>query len=61
MTLSEKYRPKSFDDVVYQNHVVPSLKLINDKKQMPNLLFVGPPGCGKTTCAFLLAKNRGHL
>jgi replication factor C small subunit len=61
MTLSEKYRPKSWDDVVYQNHVVPSLKLINEKKQMPNLLFVGPPGCGKTTCAYLLAKNRGHL
>ena len=23
--------------------------------------LIGGPGCGKTTCAFLLAKNRGHL
>ena len=61
MTLSEKYRPKSFDDFVYQDHIIPSLKLIHDKKEIPNLLFVGPPGCGKTTSAYLLAKDRCQL
>ena len=61
MTLSEKYRPKTFDDLVYQEHIVPSLKLIHDKKEMPNMLFVGPPGCGKTTSAYLLAKDRCQL
>ena len=58
MTLSEKYRPKTFDDVVHQTHIIPSLKIVSEKKAMPNLLLIGPPGCGKTTCAYLISKGR---
>tara|TARA_B100000949_G_scaffold235254_1_gene257335 strand:- start:854 stop:1810 length:957 start_codon:yes stop_codon:yes gene_type:complete len=58
MTLSSKYRPSSFDDVVGQEHILSSLKNIGAKEKMPNLLFSGPPGCGKTTIAYLIAKER---
>jgi replication factor C small subunit len=57
MNLSEKYRPKKFDDVIGQDHIVNSLKAKG--KEIPNLLFIGPPGCGKTTLAHVLANETG--
>ena len=58
MTLSSKYSRSSFDDVVGQEHILSSLKNIGTKNNMPNLLFSGPPGSGKTTCAYLIAKEK---
>ena len=57
-TLSNQYRPSTFDDVVGQDHLIPALKNIGMKKQMPNILFAGTPGTGKTTCAYLIAKEK---
>lgn len=54
---TEKYRPISLDDVVDQEHVVGRLKAFVEQKNIPNLLFAGPAGTGKTTCALALAKD----
>lgn len=45
----EKYRPKSFDDIVLDPLNKQILENIIKEKYFPNLLFYGPPGTGKTT------------
>jgi len=53
-----KYRPKSFDEVVGQAHVVTSLKnAILQKRVHHAYLFSGPRGVGKTSLARILAKS----
>ena len=52
---TEKYRPKKLDDVVGQKDIVDTLKAFVRTRNMPNLLFGGPPGVGKTTCCLALA------
>ncbi|MGJ7027707.1 MULTISPECIES: replication factor C small subunit [Methanothermobacter] len=53
----EKYRPQKLDDIVGQEHVIPRLKRYVEEKSMPNLMFTGPAGVGKTTTALALAKE----
>jgi replication factor C small subunit len=54
---TEKYRPKTLADMVGQKHIVPRLEMYVKKRSMPNLLFAGPPGVGKTCSAVALAKE----
>ncbi len=54
---TEKYRPKRLEDVVNQKHVVERLKSWVSKDSVPNMLFAGPAGVGKTTIALCLAKE----
>ncbi|MCK4319075.1 replication factor C small subunit [Candidatus Micrarchaeota archaeon] len=54
---TEKYRPKHLGEVIGQKEVVKHLRAFVKKKSMPNLLFAGPPGIGKTTCALALANE----
>ena len=54
---TEKYRPKTLDDVVGQKHVTPRLKSYVASRNMPHLLLTGPAGTGKTTCSLALAKE----
>jgi replication factor C small subunit len=54
---TEKYRPKKLDDIVGQDAIVDRLKAYVSEKSLPNLLFAGPAGCGKTTAALCLARE----
>ncbi len=53
----EKYRPKSLDDVVGQEEIVERLKAYAKTGNLPHLMFAGPAGTGKTTCAIALARD----
>ncbi len=53
----EKYRPKNLDEVLGHEDIVKTLKGYVSAKNMPHLLFAGPPGTGKTSAAIALAKE----
>ena len=53
----EKYRPKDFSEVKGQPHIVQKMKAFVKQKNMPHLLFSGPPGVGKTTLSLVIAKK----
>jgi DNA polymerase-3 subunit gamma/tau len=54
---ARKYRPQEFDSVIGQQHITRTLLNAVDKNQLGQaLLFTGPRGVGKTTCARILAK-----
>ncbi|HDQ59953.1 MAG TPA: replication factor C small subunit [Candidatus Woesearchaeota archaeon] len=54
---TEKYRPKKLSDVIGQKEIVEKLKAFVSQKNMPHLLFAGPAGTGKTTCALAVARE----
>lgn len=54
---ARKYRPKTFDDVIGQEHITQTLKnAIAQQRLAHAYLFVGPRGTGKTSTARILAK-----
>lgn len=54
---TEKYRPSKLEDVVGHERIVERLKAYVEKSNMPNMLFAGPPGIGKTVCAVALGNE----
>jgi len=52
----EKYRPKNLEDIKLEDNQKKFLYSCLQKKEIPHLLMVGPPGSGKTTSA-LIIKN----
>ena len=53
-----KYRPNNFESVIGQSSITKTLENAIKKNQLPQaLLFCGPRGVGKTTCARILAKK----
>jgi len=53
-----KYRPNSFENVIGQSSITKTLENAIQNNQLPQaMLFCGPRGVGKTTCARILAKQ----
>lgn len=62
--LADRIRPASLDDVVGQQHILgpgKALRRIIDSGQIPNMVFYGPSGVGKTTVASIIAQNTDRL
>ena len=58
--LADEIRPKSLDDVVGQQHILGKngmLRRIVESGQIPNMIFYGPSGTGKTTVARIIAEK----
>lgn len=56
--LAERLRPRQLSDFVGQRHLLGEgkpLRLMIQQDRLPSMLFWGPPGCGKTTLARLIA------
>ena len=52
----EKYRPQELKDIVGQKQIINRLEKYVGEESMPNLMFTGPAGVGKTTTALALVK-----
>ena len=60
--LADRMRPKKIEDVAGQRHLLEKgrvLRRIIDSGNVPNLIFYGPSGVGKTTVAKIIAENCG--
>ena len=60
--LADRARPLTFDDMVGQEYLCGTngiLRRIAASGHMPSMIFFGPPGCGKTTAAGILAEASG--
>ncbi|MDD5337112.1 MAG: replication factor C small subunit [Candidatus ainarchaeum sp.] len=52
---TEKYRPRKLEEVTGQVEIIRTLRAFVKARNMPNMLFAGPPGVGKTTASIALA------
>lgn len=60
--LTRKYRPRTFDDIVSQDHVSDTLKnAIRQNRLSHAYMFCGPRGVGKTTMARVLARTINNI
>ncbi|MBQ2499864.1 MAG: AAA family ATPase, partial [Clostridia bacterium] len=58
--LADRLRPQTLDDIVGQPHLLgkgKALREIIESGDIPNLIFYGPSGIGKTTLANIIAKE----
>ncbi|WP_087554811.1 replication-associated recombination protein A [Clostridioides difficile] len=60
MPLADKIRPKTMNDVIGQSYIIGNGKILSKILQsnfLPNMIFFGPPGVGKTTVAEIIAER----
>ena len=60
--LADRIRPQSLDNVVGQEHLIGEGKLLRriiENNEVPNMIFYGPSGVGKTTIANIIASKTG--
>jgi len=58
--LADRMRPTCFDEIAGQAHLVGKngiLRKLAEHSRIPNMIFFGPPGTGKTTVANIIAKE----
>ncbi len=58
--LADRMRPQNLDEVVGQEHLLGPERVLRDiirSGEIPSMIFWGPPGVGKTTLAYLLARE----
>ena len=54
---TEKFRPKTFSDVVGQSEIIKRIESLTNSLNIPHLLFAGPAGTGKSTLALIVVKE----
>lgn len=57
---ANKYRPENINDLIGQNHLIGEGKIVSrllENRYLPNMIFYGPPGVGKTTLAKIIART----
>lgn len=60
--LADRMRPSCFDEIAGQAHLVGNngiLRRLTENGRIPNMIFFGPPGTGKTTVANIIASVSG--
>ena len=57
LPLVEKYRPKKFNDLLFDDFIKEKIKSIIKSGQIPNMIITGEPSTGKTSTVLYLAKN----
>ena len=61
--LADRIRPQSLDEVLGQGHILGQdglLRRVIDSGKIPNMVFYGPSGTGKTTVANIIAQRSGR-
>ncbi len=60
--LATRMRPNSLNEFVGQEHIIGKGRVLRraiESDRIPSMIFWGPPGCGKTTLAFIIANSTG--
>ncbi|MFN2267260.1 MAG: AAA family ATPase, partial [Desulfonatronovibrio sp.] len=57
--LAEQIRPESIEEFVGQDHLKTRIKAMVLGRRLQSTLFFGPPGCGKSTLAMIIARGQG--
>ena len=54
---SAKYRPRAFSEVLGNNAIIERVKALVQSRNIPHLMFSGPPGTGKSSLSLIIVKK----